>query len=114
MERISISGPWITEKEIAYVTDAAATAWYGNANVYHERFQRAFSEYLGVRHAVALPSGTSAIHLSLLGLGIGPGDEVVIPDTTWIGSSAPISYVGATPVFADIEADTWCLSADSF
>jgi perosamine synthetase len=63
---------------------------------------------------VALPSGTSAIHLSLLALGVGPGDEVVIPDMTWIGSSAPISYVGATPVFADIERDTWCLSADSF
>lgn len=114
MERISISGPWITDKEIAYVTDAAATAWYGNANVYHERFQRAFREYVGIRHAVALPSGTSAIHLSLLALGVGPGDEVVIPDMTWIGSSAPISYVGATPVFADIERDTWCLSADSF
>lgn len=113
MERITVSGPWITEKEIGYVTEAVATAWYGNANVYHERFQRAFSEYLGVRHAVPLSSGTSAIHLSLLALGVGPGDEVIVPDLTWIGSSAPINYVGATPVFADVDPQTWCLSADS-
>jgi len=55
-----------------------------------------------------------AIHLSLLALGVGPGDEVIVPDITWIATAAPISYVGATPVFADIEPDTWCLSADSY
>lgn len=114
MDRIPVSGPWITEKEIGYVTDAVATAWYGNAYVYHERFQRAFAEYLDMTHAVALPSATSAIHLSLQALGIGSGDEVIVPDVTWIGSSAPISYVGARPVFADVDARTWCLTADSF
>lgn len=114
MERILVSGPSITQKEIAYVTDAVTNAWYGNANVYNERFEKAFADYLGVRFAIALPSCTSAIHLSLMALGVGPGDEVIVPDATWIASSAPISYVGATPVFADIEADTWCLSAESF
>ena len=113
-ERITISGPWITEKEISYVTDAVATCWYGNANAYHDRFQRAFSEYLGIAHALPLPSGTSAVHLSLMALGVGPGDEVIVPDMTWIGSSAPISYVGATPVFADVDERSWCLSAESF
>ena len=114
MERIPVSGPWITQKEIDYVTDAAAHAWYSQANMYHERFEKAFAEYVGVRFATALPSCTSAIHLALLALGVGPGDEVVVPDVTWIASAAPITYVGATPVFADIEPDTWCLSADSF
>ncbi|HEX7214165.1 MAG TPA: DegT/DnrJ/EryC1/StrS family aminotransferase, partial [Methylomirabilota bacterium] len=114
MDRITISGPWITEKEISYVTDAVATCWYENANLYHDRFQRAFAEYLGCRHALALPSGTSAVHLALLALSVGPGDEVIVPDLTWIGSSAPISYVGATPVFADVDPGTWCLSPDSF
>ncbi len=114
MERIPVSGPWITQKEINYVNDAVTNAWYGNANVYHERFERAFADYLGVRHTIALPSCTSAIHLALLALGIGPGDEVVVPDATWIASSAPITYVGATPVFADIDERTWCLSAESF
>jgi len=114
MERIPISGPWITRKEIDYVADAVTNAWYANANVYNERFEKAFAEYLGVRFAISLPSCTSAIHLSLLSLGIEHGDEVIVPDITWIATSAPISYVGATPVFADVDEKTWCLSAESF
>jgi perosamine synthetase len=114
MSRIPVAGPSITKKEIDYVTDAVTNAWYGNANMYHERFEKAFAEYIGSRYAIALPSCTSAIHLSLMALGIGPGDEVIVPDATWIATSAPISYVGATPVFADIDPATWCLSAESF
>jgi len=114
MERIRIAGPWITKKEIDYVTDAVTNAWYANANIYHDRFEKAFAEYLGVRFAIALPSCTSAIHLSLLALGVGQGDEVIVPDITWIASAAPVTYVGAIPVFADIDAETWCLSAKSF
>ncbi len=113
-ERILVSGPWITQKEIDYVTDAVTHAWYENANVYHARFEKAFAEYLGVRYATALPSCTSAIHLALRALGIGPGDEVIVPDITWIATAAPIAYIGATPVFADIDCKTWCLSAESF
>ncbi|MFZ0064357.1 MAG: DegT/DnrJ/EryC1/StrS family aminotransferase [Pyrinomonadaceae bacterium] len=113
MERILVSGPWITQKEIEYVTDAVTNAWYANANIYNDRFERAFAKYLGTRYAVALPSCTSAIHLSLLTLGLGPGDEVIVPDATWIASAAPISYLGATPVFADIDRQTWCISAET-
>ena len=114
MEHIPISGPWITQKEIDYVTDAVTNAWYANANIYNERFEKTFAEYLGIKFAISLPSCTSAIHLSLLSLGVGAGDEVIVPDLTWIASSAPISYVGATPVFADVDEKTWCLSAKSF
>lgn len=114
MDRIPVAGPWITQTEIDYVTDAVTNAWYTNAGVYHERFEKAFAKYVGLPFAMALPSCTSAIHLSLLALGIGPGDEVIVPDITWIASAAPITYVGATPVFADIDQNTWCLSADSF
>lgn len=113
-KRVPIAGPWITEKEISYVTDAVTNAWYAGANTYNERFEAAFARHAGVRHALALPSCTSAIHLSLLACGIGPGDEVIVPDVTWIASAAPISYVGATPVFADIEERGWCLSPESF
>jgi perosamine synthetase len=59
-------------------------------------------------------SATSAIHLSLLALGVGAGDEVIIPDSTWIASAAPISYVGATPVFVDVDEVTWCIRPDTF
>jgi perosamine synthetase len=114
MEQIPISGPWITQKEVDYVADAAANAWYENANMYHERFEKAFASYTGRRFAMALPSCTSAIHLSLLSLGVGPGDEVIVPDLTWIATAAPVSYVGATPVFADVDEKTWCIAAASF
>lgn len=114
MERIPVSGPSITEREIRYVTDAVTTCWYSHANDYHERFEKAFAAHHGCRHAIALPSCTSAIHLSLLALGVGPGDEVVVPECTWIASAAPVAYVGAVPVFADIDERTWCLSAESF
>jgi perosamine synthetase len=113
-ERIPVSGPSITELEINYVTDAVKNAWYSQYKIYNERFEKAFADYLGVSFATSLPSCTSAIHLSLLALNIGKGDEVIVPDITWIGSSAPISYVGAAPIFADIDRETWCISAESF
>ncbi len=71
-ERIPVAGPSITEREIAYVTDAAKTGWYSTANVYIEKFERAFAAYCGVDYAMALPSCTSAIHLALLAANIGP------------------------------------------
>ncbi len=113
MKRIPVSGPSITQREIDYVADAVANGWYENANVYHQRFEQAFAARVKRRHAVALPSCTSAIHLALLALGIGPGDEVIVPESTWIASAAPIDYVGATPVFADVDPDTWCMSVES-
>lgn len=113
-DHIPVSGPWITQKEIDYVTAAVTNAWHTDANVYHERFEKAFTEYIGMKYAIALPSCTSAIHLSLLALGIGPGDEVIVPDITWIATAAPITYVGAKPVFADIDERTWCISVESF
>lgn len=112
--RIPISGPWITAKEVEYVSDAAANAWYEGANRFHQRFESAFAAWLPRRHTMALPSCTSALHLALMALGVGPGDEVIVPEATWIASMAPITYVGATPVFADIDQATWCLSAASF
>lgn len=114
MDRIPVAGPWITNKEIDYVADAAEICWYDRAWEYNERFERAFAEYVGCKHAVTMPSCTSAIHLSLAALGVGPGDEVIVPEITWIASAAPIHYLGATTVFADIDRDTWCLSAESF
>ena len=113
MKRIPVAGPWITEREIDYVNDAVRNAWYDQANTYHVRFESAFAHHTGRQFAMALPSCTSAIHLALASLGIGPGDEVIVPEATWIATAAPISYVGATPVFADIDPSSWCLSPDS-
>ena len=87
--------------------------WYENASLYHDRLRKAFAEYIGRKYAIPLPSCTSAIHLALAALGVGPGDEVIVPELTWIASAAPITYLGATPVFADVDETTWCLSAES-
>src|SRR5947209_16129520 len=97
--RIPVAGPSITAKEIEYVTRAVADGWYSNASKYQTEFEQAFAAATRRRHAISLPSCTSALHLALLALGVGPGDEVVVPDVTWIATSAPISYVGAAPVF---------------
>ena len=72
MDWIPVAGPWVTEKEVRYTADAAANGWYANHNVYPDRFEKGFAEYLGVAHATSLPSCTSALHLALAGLGIGP------------------------------------------
>jgi perosamine synthetase len=113
MTDFPIAGPSITSKEVDYVTDAVKTAWYGNANAYLTRFEAAFATHCMRKHAVALPSCTSGLHLAVLALGIGPGDEVIVPDATWIASVAPVNYVGATPIFADIDARSWCLSPEA-
>jgi len=110
---IPVAGPWITDKEIRYAAEAAADGWFENANKYQKRFEDAFGAYLGRRFAVSLPSCTSAIHLALAAWGIGPGDEVIVPELSWIASAAPITYLGAVPVFADVDAASWCLSPQS-
>lgn len=112
-ERIPIAGPWITEREVRYAADAAANDWYGQAGTALKRFERAFAEYIGVKYAVAVPHCTAALHLALCSLRIGAGDEVIVPEITWVATAAPICYVGASPVFADIDEKTWCISPES-
>lgn len=114
MKRIPVAGPSITQKEIDYVTDAVTNGWFDQAYDYHRRFEEAAAARLGRRFAIALPSCTSGLHLALAALGVGAGDEVIVPELTWIASSAPIAYVGAAPVFADVDAQSWCLDAASF
>jgi perosamine synthetase len=113
VNRIPVAGPSITDLEIEYVSAAAASSWYSEAGAPTTAFEHEFAAYVGRRHAVALPSCTAGIHLVLKALGIGPGDEVVVPDITWIATSAPISYVGATPVFADVDPDLLCVTPES-
>ena len=112
--RIPSAGPSITDTEIQLVTEAVKYGWYENRNMHTDRFIKEFSSYTGIKYCLPTCNCTSAIHLALLGLNIGAGDEVILPDITWVASACPIHYVGATPVFADIDRKDWCLSPESF
>jgi dTDP-4-amino-4,6-dideoxygalactose transaminase len=74
-----------------------------------EEFEREFAAFVGARHCVGLNSGTSALHMALIACGVGPGDEVITTPHTWISTSWAISYVGAVPVYVDIDPETYCL-----
>ena len=107
--RIYYTKPSITELEVRYATDAALSGWGERCYEYIAQFEDRFAEHLGVRHAVATSSCTGALHIGLAGLGVGPGDEVILADINWIASAAPITYLGATPVLVDVLPDTWCI-----
>ena len=108
-QRILYTKPSITEHEITYVADAAANGWGERCYEYINRFEAAFAAHLNVNHAIATSSCTGALHMGLAALGIGPGDEVILADTNWIASAAPIVHLGAKPVFVDVLPDSWCI-----
>lgn len=108
-DRIFYTKPSITALEIAYATDAATNGWGAKCYEYIDRFEESFKKHLGVSYAIATSSCTGALHMGMAALGIGPGDEVIMADTNWIASAAPIVHLGAKPVFVDILPDTWCI-----
>jgi len=109
VNRIYYTKPSITELEVKYATDAARNGWGERCYEYINRFEEAFRQHLGVKYAIATSSCTGALHMGLAALGIGPNDEVILADTNWIATAAPVTYLGAKPVFVDILPDTWCL-----
>ena len=113
MDKIYFAGPWITEHEIRVVDEMMRNGWYENPYAYCEKFQNEFAAYHNRKYGIMTPSCTTAIHLLLTGLGITKDDEVIVPDCTWIASGAGITYLGATPVFCDIDPVHWCLDPAS-
>lgn len=110
-ERIMLSLPHMGGNELKWINQAFKDNWvvYIGPNV--DEFENLLSEYLGHEHVVALASGTSAIHLGLVMLGVAKGDEVICQSLTFSASANPIVYCGATPVFVDSEKDTWNMDA---
>lgn len=109
MDRIPYTKPSITDLERSYAADAVANGWGEQCYDYIHRFESAFCEHLDVKYAIATSSCTGALHLGMAALGIGPGDEVILADTNWIATAAPIVHLGAKPVFVDVLQDTWCI-----
>lgn len=108
-QRIVYTKPSIGDLEVAYATDAVRNGWGNKCYDYIHLFEQKFCDHIGVKHAIATSSCTGAIHMGLAGLGVGCGDEVIIADTNWIASVAPVVHLGARPVFVDIRSDTWCI-----
>src|SRR5262245_41813943 len=102
-----LSPPHMSGLEQQYVAEAFATNWVTPLGPHVDAFEREFAEVVGADHAVALSSGTAALHLALQLAGVGPGDEVLASTLTFVASVNPIVYLGATPVFIDSEPVSW-------
>jgi perosamine synthetase len=104
---IPISEPSLEGRELEYVTDCIRSGWVSSLGEYVKRFEREFAAYCGVRYGAATHNGTVALHLALAALGVGPGDEVILPTLTFVATANAVVYTGATPVFVDSEPSTW-------
>lgn len=113
MNFLPVCEPLLAGNELQYVMDAVSSGWISSSGSYVGAFEKAFAEFCGTRHGIAVCNGTVALHLMLAALGIGPGDEVIIPDFTMIASALAVCYTGAKPVFAEIDAHTWNLSPEA-
>jgi pyridoxal phosphate-dependent aminotransferase EpsN len=111
-KRIYLSAPHMGGQELALVREAFDENWIAPAGPHLERFESEICRYTGAGHAVALSSGTAALHISLVLAGIGPGDEVLCSSFSFIASATPIVYQGATPVFVESEARSWNMDPD--
>jgi len=109
---IPVSKPSLIGREKEYVQDCLDSTWISSNGKYIDLFEKKFAEYLGAKHALSCCNGTVALHLSLLALGIGPGDEVIVPTLTYVATANAVKYTGATPVLADAEPDTWNIDAE--
>jgi dTDP-4-amino-4,6-dideoxygalactose transaminase len=111
-EFIKVSTPIVGKEEVEAVREVLLSGSYVSGQRV-KSFERKFAEYIGVKHAVAVSSGTAALYIALQALGVGKGDEVIVPPLTFFATISSVLYLGAMPVFADIDSDDLCLSPES-
>jgi len=109
---ILTAGPLVSHFENIYCYDAVNNGWNNEWSKYLDKFESDFANFIGSKYALATSSCTGALYLSLLACGIKEGDEVIVPELTWVATASAIKYVGATPVFADVDLDTWCIETE--
>jgi perosamine synthetase len=109
---IPIYTPALDGHEEKYVLDAVRSGWISSLGQYVTRFEEQFARFCGVDHAISVSNGTVALHLALHALGIGPSDEVIVPSLTFVASANAVRYTGASPVFADVDPQTWCIDVE--
>ncbi|MFN4769307.1 MAG: DegT/DnrJ/EryC1/StrS family aminotransferase, partial [Candidatus Kapaibacterium sp.] len=104
---IPVYAPSLHGKELEYVSDCITGGWISGRGAYVQEFENRFAEYIGATNATSVCNGTVALHLALMALGIGPGDEIIVPTFTYIAPVNAAIYCGATPVFVDCDRETW-------
>ena len=110
---IPLTEPLLNGRELEYVTECIRTNWVSSLGTFVTRFEREFAAFCGCRHGIAVSNGTVALHLSLVALGIGPGDEVIVPTLTFVATANAVRYTGATPIFVDAEPGTWNMDPEA-
>jgi len=110
--RIPIARPEIGREELENVVKAVRSGWVSSKGPFVNEFEKRFSEYIGVRHAIAVSNGTAALHLALTALGIGSRDEVLVPSLAFVAVANAVTYTGARPVFIDSHPDYWCIDPE--
>ena len=106
---IPVAAPALVGNEKTYVLDCLESTWISSSGKYVGQFEASFAEFCGVEHALSCCNGTVALHLALMALGVGPGDEVIVPTLTFVATANAVTYCGARPVFVDSEPETWNL-----
>ena len=106
---IPVARPDISGNEEAYVVEALRSSWISSTGAFVDRFEREFAVFTGAAAAISVSNGTAALHLALAALGVKAGDEVIVPSLTFVATANAVRYLGAEPVFADVDAATWCL-----
>lgn len=106
---IPVSRPMLGQEELEYVSDAVSSGWISSVGKYVSDFEHLFASYCGVKHCISVSNGTVGIHLLLVALRIGKGDEVIVPDLTFVATANAVRMAGAEPVIADVARDSWCI-----
>jgi perosamine synthetase len=109
---VQVARPDMTHREFRSVLEAFISSWISSKGPYVEKFESEFRAFVGAGHGIAVSNGTVALHLALVALEVGPGDEVIVPDLTFAATINAVLYCGATPVIVDIDRDTWCMSLE--
>jgi len=109
-KKIAFAGPWITQKEVDAVVDAVKNGWYETYDMHIKMLEKRICDYTGAKYCIATFCCTHALHVACAVIDLKAGDEVICTDHSWVATAYAIVYTGATPVFVDIEYDTWCIS----
>jgi perosamine synthetase len=110
--KIPVAEPDLSQLEEQFLVEAIRSGWVSSIGPFIDRFEREFANFCGVRHCVALANGTVALHVALLAAGVGPGDEVIVPDMTFVATAAAVRHVGAEPVLVDVDRETLTLDVE--